>query len=333
MTLQAPRAPDIAPDIAPGRRKRVLLVDGDKAQLSGMTKVLRPVVAGDVESRDSLGELPEDGECDLVAVNYDGLSPAERDVLIGSFSSFKRQTRLLLISAGQCKRDFDALFGRYALTNLIANNGVVDAEDLIVTVQKILRRDVFGIEKYFIWGVQVISMRLSRSTDKGRLLAEAEEYAKRIGIRSRLVSLFCTVADELVTNAIYNAPRSPDGQSRYSHLPRIDHVALDAGEEIEVKFCCDGRRLGIAAIDPFGSLTQERVLDYLAKCFRKGDDQIDQKPGGAGLGFYYIFEAVSHFVVNLSVGKRTEMIGLIDIRGGYRNFAGSTKSFNIFTGE
>ncbi len=325
-----PSAFPTAREVATTASRRVLVVDGDREQRTATVRTLRPVVAVELDAREALGEIPGDDEYDLLMVNYDTLSGQERVKLIESFSGFKRRSRLLLTSAGKCKEEFGILFGEHALTNLLAKNGEVDAEDLIVTVQKLLRRDVFGIEKYFIWGVQVVSTKLTRSTEKNQLLSYAEAYAKSIGVRPRVVSLMCTVADELVTNAIFNAPRDANGRHRYAHLPRADEVALAPGEAIEVKFCCDGRRLGIAATDPFGSLTQERLLSYLAKCFRKGDDQVDNKPGGAGLGFYYIFEAVSHLVVNISVGKRTEMIGLIDIRGSYKDFAGSNKSFNVF---
>src|SRR5262249_42603366 len=159
--------------------------------------------------------------------NYDRLESSERTALVTTFAAPNRRTRLLLISGARSRQDLGALFGNHAVTNLIANNGQVDAEDLIVTAQKILRRDLFGIEKYFIWGVHVTPTSLNRSTEKARILAEAETYTKDIGIRSRLASLFCTVADELVTNALYNAPRTADGASRYAHLPRADEVVLD----------------------------------------------------------------------------------------------------------
>ena len=116
----------------------------------------------------------------------------------------------------------------------------------------------------------------------------------------------------------------------FAHVPRNVHVELYGGEEIDVKLCCDGQKLGVSVTDPFGSLTEERVLGYLAKSFRKGPDQVDKKPGGAGLGLYYVFDALSHFVINIEAGKRTEMIGLIELTTTFRDYALRAKSFNIF---
>ena len=312
--------------------RRVVLLDGDRASLESVARTLTPVVFG-LEVRSSLGELPAPGEYDLLVANYDHLGDAERAELLTRFAEPAGGCRLLLLSAGRCQDDFRTLFASRALTNLLAKNTELDTEDLIVTVQKILRHDVFGMEKYFIWGVESVSTRLRQSADRTGVLAEAEAYARSLGIPARLCVQFSSVADELITNALYNAPRDQGGQSRFSHLPRSNEVVLGPGEEIEVRFCCDGRRLGISASDPFGSLTPEMLLDYLAKCFKGDQNLVDEKPGGAGLGLFYIFDSVSHLVTNISPGKRTEMIGLIDVRGRYRDFAAGNKSFNIFMGD
>jgi hypothetical protein len=107
-------------------------------------------------------------------------------------------------------------------------------------------------------------------------------------------------------------------------------VVLPPEEAATVKFTYDGRRLGVSVEDPFGSLEPARVLHYLAKCFRAGEDQIDTKEGGAGLGIYSVFDALSRFVINVEPERRTEMIGFIDITDTYREYAERGKSFNLF---
>lgn len=110
-------------------------------------------------------------------------------------------------------------------------------------------------------------------------------------------------------------------------------VNLEPHERIEVRFCCDGRRFGLSTTDPFGSLVPDMLQEYLARAMRKGEDQVSESPGGAGLGFYQILGSLSHFVVNIDRGRRTEAIGLIDVSGSYRTFATGGKSFNIFVTE
>lgn len=306
---------------------RILLVSGADKEVRRIAPILR-AMGTQMEARTSLREAGDLGQFDLLMANYDALDAEDRAHLLG----MTRGPRMLMISGGTPQQDLSRLFDSQVLTNLVARNDEVDPDDLIVTVQKLLRGDIFGIEKYFIWGVEPRTMKLNSSSQKSEALRSAEAYATEIGVRTRLVTLLCSVADEFITNAIFNAAVDADGKSRYSHLARNQEVVLQDHEAVELKLICDGRRLGISVADPFGSLTRERLLGYLAKCLRKGNDQIDNKPGGAGLGLYYVFESLSHFVVNISPGKRTEMIGLIDVRGSYKDFAMRHKSFNVFMG-
>jgi hypothetical protein len=306
-----------------GKEHRVGLLGSNPAQLKALRRILRAIVAGTCETPTLDGLCPDDYDLLLVS-DYDTLEPEVRAQI---------HALLVICGAGASdKNELAHLFSRHALTNFLAKNSEVNTSELIVTVQKILRRDVFGIEKYFPWGIDAVCTRARTSDAKGSILAEIGKYAEGLGVNSRLASQFCTVADELITNAIYNAPRDAQGNAPYAHLPRTERVTLAPDEEIEIRYCCDGNRLGISARDPFGSLTEERLLDYLGKCLRRGDDQVDSKDGGAGLGLYHIFEAVSHLVVNIAPGRRTEIIGLIDVQGTYRDFARASKSFNIFLG-
>jgi hypothetical protein len=306
---------------------RILLISGAEKEVRRIAHTLR-AMGTELEAKPTLAAAGDLTACDLLVTNYDALSPADRARLL----ELTGGPRLLLLSGGECARDLSRLLGSQVLTNLVARNEEVDPGDLIVTVQKLLRGDIFGIEKYFTWGVEPRRIQLRSSNEKRDAIQTAEEYAAAIGVRSRLVTLLSTVVDELVTNAIFNGAVDKDGKSRYGHLERTREVVLEEHESVELKLICDGRRLGISVTDTFGSLTRERLQEYLARCLRKGSDQLDDKPGGAGLGLYCVFESLSHFVVNISPGKRTEMIGLIDVWGTYRDFATRHKSFNVFMG-
>jgi hypothetical protein len=281
---------------------------------------------------DGLDSLLGDPKSDLVMLDYDGLGANDR-ARLKQPARQPRATPLLVTTEKGCGQDLGSLLGARVLTNLLARSPGDGDDDLKVTVGKLLHRDIFGLEKYLPWASEPRCFRLGSSVQKAEVLDLAEAYAQSVGAHPRLVTQFCGVADELITNGIFNAPLDARGQPRFRHVDRSAEVVLEPGEELEVKLTSDGKRLGISASDPFGSLEPERVLDYVAKGLRKGDDQIDEKVGGAGLGLYFVFNSLSHFVVNISPGKRTEVIGLLDVRGSFRHFASRQKSFNIFTGD
>lgn len=312
---------------------RVLVVDPDRRHLRSLSRVLKSVV-GTVEAQDALDVVPPDGAFDLVALAYDSLDAQKRQEVIAAFSRRPARTRLLLFSAGAWQTDHRELFGGRVLTNLLAQNGEeVGADEIIVTLRKILTRDIFGLEKYFPWGTRVVALATRSSAEKDAIADRARAFANELGVNERLATYFAVVTDEFLTNALYNAPVDGQGERRFASTDRAVPIELDAHESVEVRFCSDGRKIGVSVADPFGSLNAQIILDYLAKCFRKDDDQIDSKPGGAGLGLFQAFGSVSHLVMNIKPGHRSEAIGLIDVRGSFKDFAKQAKSFNIFVDE
>lgn len=268
---------------------------------------------------------------DLLVVDDAALGDPERR-LLGAADPPPGSPRppLLLLSEGRNREGLSELVKGRALTNLVAGNPGVDAEDLLITVQKLLRRDIFGIEKYFGWGANFYERTVRSSSEKAGVVDAAVELAQSIGVHPRLVSLFRTVTDEFVTNAVYNAPTDPQGRYRFASLGRESAVQLGAEEHVEVKLTCDGRRLGVSASDPFGSFHQDRLRSLLGECLRQDPREVAQSAGGAGLGLKFVFDSLSHFIVNLRPGRRTEVIGIIHVESSYRAFAGRSKSFNLF---
>lgn len=171
------------------------------------------------------------------------------------------------------------------------------------------------------------------SADKRSALEAVVNYAASRGVARRLCAGLRVVADEFLTNALYNAPVDSQGARRYATWPRTRPVQLAEHEWIDMRYCCDGRRFGLSVADPFGSLALAQLQDNLARAFRRGEDQVREGEGGAGLGFYQILDSLSHLIANIEPGARTEMIGLLDVSGGYRAFASAAKSFNIFETE
>jgi hypothetical protein len=176
-----------------------------------------------------------------------------------------------------------------------------------------------------------MSVTLGSSSEKHAAIAAARVFVERLEIAERLVANACHIVEELVTNAIFNAPVHDDtGEHLYARRKRNEDVALPDGKRVELTLRSDGARLAITVADPWGTLPPGGVHAYLAKGFRRGPDQVDAKDGGAGLGLYQVFDAATHLVAVIAPRTRTEMTALIDIGGTYRDFAAESKSLNVF---
>jgi hypothetical protein len=306
---------------------RVLLVERDVAQQRTLARTLRALV-GHVDQRDTLAVDADLSSFDIVVSGVEQHIDVRTAVARGPR---ERQPRIVWTAPPLDRAQLAELFVRRQVRNMIAKrDGEVDPAELIITVRKLLEPRTFGVQSYFGGCIEPTSFTVRRSSQKAAVLAAAEGYAARLDVHSRLTSLLLTVIDEFVTNAVYNAPIDADARHRFAHVSREVAVELEPHEAVSVQLCSDGARLGISTKDPFGSLDAERVIDYMAKCFEYGDDQVDNKPGGAGVGIYQSFCSVSSLVVNIEPRRCTEFIGIIDVRGSYKDFAAGGKSFNLF---
>ncbi len=252
--------------------------------------------------------------------------------MLGDRTNAVSRTEVLLLARPERDAQMRALFDEHRLRNFIAVGAdeALDPVEVSVTVAKILSNDIFGAERYLsrVTGEQVFNIR--SSTMKESVITAAEEFATTSGCNPRISQQVATAVDELITNAVYNAPVDEMGKPRFAHVDRTVPVELEASEEVCLRLICDGHRIGVSARDPFGSLTPERVLEYLAKCYLRGDSQVDAKEGGAGLGLYFLFNLLNSFILNISPGRATEVIGLFTITKSFKTFAKRPKSFNIF---
>ena len=170
---------------------------------------------------------------------------------------------------------------------------------------------------------------LTTTTEKRDALEITAAFAQRLSIPPRLADQLVFTADELISNALFNAPVDRLGHHRHAHRPRTEAVVLEPGEEIELALRCDGRRIGILVLDPFGTLTPKTLTGCLGQ--ELGQLRLGSSSGGVGL--FSLLSMVSHLVVSFSPGQRTENIGLIDIRGKtHRDFLHRGFSFNLFVG-
>ena len=333
MTRALPSSSSLPPRLfAASKNGRALIVERDGKSAREIARVLRAVV-GPTDIRDSFSQVERHSEWDVAVINYDQLSQLERERVFTRFGSLHAKGALLLFAGPTSKEELVSLFGRHHAKKLLARSSGVSIEDLLVTVQKTRRNDIFGIDKYLGWGAVASEIVVRSTAHKDQVLSAVEELGVTIGLGERKLSLLTTVAEELTTNALYDAPVDERFKARHASLARSEAVELLPNEQIRVTLASDGRRVGISVEDPFGSLKADTVVEYLAKCFRRSGDQIDRKQGGAGLGLFYAFNSLSQFIVNIEPRKRTEVIGLIEVHGSYRDFEESPKSFNLFVQE
>lgn len=221
------------------------------------------------------------------------------------------------------------------LDHLIADRDALDESELVVTSVKLFEGDIFGIEKYLAWGAKIHELNVDSYEHKREALLTIAQHAKLVGARRVVVQKIKSVADELLMNAIYDAP----AESRRHENKPVD--APYAHERFEtpvssnavIRYACDGRYFGVSVTDDFGRLQKDMILDHLqrARDERGRPQRNDDRPGaGAGLGLYFILSSATRFIANIEEGERTEVICLFDIKQRPRDSEGCARSLHIF---
>lgn len=226
----------------------------------------------------------------------------------------------------------------HGVSHLLARSGAseeaglaeVAPRDLVVTVEKILRREFFGLDKYLpAFGLERCRTEITRAGDRDRVVAELQTYLRDLGAGRELAGSMALVADELITNAVYNAPRDGAGNPRYAHRDRREKIELDPWERVTVEYACDGERLALAVTDWFGALTPADIRESLRRCLT-ADDPIRRGDGGAGIGMYAVLHGCGQLVFNIEAGRRTEIIAIADLRRRMRGIRESGHSLHLF---
>jgi hypothetical protein len=159
---------------------------------------------------------------------------------------------------------------------------------------------------------------------------EAEEFLRqKTKIIERSVPMILTALDEIIMNAIYDAPVNPSGEQTLKHVTRDTPVEIPAGQRITVHFGYDGEYAAFSVVDSFGSLNKYDLLKHLM-CDRESDSlMIDPAGAGAGIGLATTFLKGGSLHFLCEPGIRTEVTVLFRQTKNFREFREQFRFFSV----
>jgi hypothetical protein len=206
--------------------------------------------------------------------------------------------------------------------HVIAHGMPLLAEELLATVQKLLRSDVFGLEKYLTWSADVRTYTLEDAQDRDAAVAELAREVVMFGLPDRVSSMVSVIADELLANAIYAAPVDASGTRMRAKDPRDKLRPLTGRDVVTLRWATDARYIAIEIRDRYGSIDPRACAKRLAAA--------QTSEGGMGLALAYA--CCNQLVINRAPGALTEVVALLDVRFKPTDL-GRSASFHVFTGE
>lgn len=268
------------------------------------------------------GSDPVDAVVVIDEPTYAGLEDGDRDVL--------GRGRALIVMGASLEDDalIEAM-RRDRWNHVIRDSDDPDDGELVVTSVKLLSGDIFGLEKYLAWGVKVSEAQVQTYEAKREALIAVTASARDAGARRPTIARIESVADELLMNAMYDAPAVAGGTA--PAMPqRIGELVGDS--EARLRWACDGRYFAVSVEDRYGALAKDVILDHLqrARVERGRPRASTSQAGGAGLGLYFILSSVTRFIANVEPGQRTEVVCLFDLKLGGRDADTCARSLHVF---
>lgn len=154
---------------------------------------------------------------------------------------------------------------------------------------------------------------LRSSTHREARFERMREFFSAQGLSTRPVSSILDIAEELVTNALYDAPM----EAGYYRAPvqRTEAVELPPEHACEISYGLDLGSLFVRVRDPFGSLSRTRLLDVLNRC-NSTCVSMDESRGGAGLGIWRVFSTASTISIRVIPGRVTDLLVRVETKKG-----------------
>ena len=161
-------------------------------------------------------------------------------------------------------------------------------------------------------GRRVRLVQASRRPDR---LDKLTEFYESQGVTLRTIQVLRDAAEELLTNAFYDAPVAAGvvGEA----ISRTRDVCLPDEHACDLAYGCQDDLAFVRVRDPFGSLTRKRLTEVLVRCARSDMQvQVDESMGGAGLGLWRIFSGATVVGVSVVEGRSTEIFVAVWKRAG-----------------
>lgn len=169
-------------------------------------------------------------------------------------------------------------------------------------VSHVANRQPWLISDHVKQGTHVYEFSVASSDQKEELIQRLETLVSGDSMAMEMLRhKGALLADELLENAMYGAPRSPEGGKIYEKGQRREVMP---GEQITFKLAFDGETLALEVVDGWGTLCPETIMEHLAV-----NQEEEPLMDTGGRGFFIIWRFLDHFHVAIAPGRQTVVGG------------------------
>lgn len=281
------------------------------AYLDGISTLLKITAHEKLEQ--SLERLLGLGVDPCLVILSSRLYPTQDPELVSRIRRYFPDAELLLISSAEEPSPPLLTLCADTVRHLAVNPGQGDPHGkgyFDCVLQKLVTGRSWSIADCLGAGTRVCERELRSSTQKEGVLFALDAAIAGAGEEFEMFrQRGALLADELMENAMYGAPRHAAGDKRFK---KGEGRAMLPDERLTFSFGFDGETLAMEMTDNWGTLDPDLVVEYLARNQAQQDSGDDM--GGRGL--FLIWRFFDHFHVSIDPGEKTVVGGDLQLSRG-----------------
>jgi hypothetical protein len=195
-----------------------------------------------------------------------------------------------------------------------------DEQDLAVALRRAFSDggSPLGAHPYLIQGFSTTEAVVQSTDDKERALDAVMELAAALELSDEKKRRIEVATEELLLNAIYDAPRDAGGTAIHAGLDRRTPVQLAPNQQVKLHYGCDGRNFVVSVADRFGALERGNIQRSLTKLLDPKSARPAPGTSGAGLGLMLTYGAANQLIAHAMHGRFTEVTAVMHVSGSNR---------------
>lgn len=190
------------------------------------------------------------------------------------------------------------------------------------------RKNTHDLKNFLGPKVVLQKVVLTNSGQKQQAVEAVRQYLIAAKVKPRIANLIANAVDELLMNALFDAPCDEFGRQLFDATDRSTKRELNDRERVTMTLGFDGHNVGISVADQFGSVDRNRLLQHVTESYKKKNYAIRHGQAGAGLGIATVFSSGGSLIYHCESNVKTEATLLYRAFSSFRAFKHQFKFFS-----
>jgi|GEM_PF-5596107 len=190
-------------------------------------------------------------------------------------------------------------------------------------------QEPFGIEYYKDQDAVIQSITLKNSVHKGPAIEAIGKTLTKRNLNDRALQMILRVLDELLMNAIFDAPLNATQQSYRRETPRDEAFDLNEQEQVTLSVAFNQNFVTISVRDHFGSFSLDKAFAALSRNYSVSSYQVNQNTRSASLGLHGIASNGVGIMISCKPGMATEAVISFPYYSSFKETKQAFRSFSF----